>query len=216
MKKHLIFTFLLISITLSAQYDNSFGIKAGTNYSKFTPDFKVAGITALDYQGKLGYYIGAFYNFNISTKYSFQPELLIANQGTKIVNGEISFQDSSGNITIGSIESRLNEFSIVIPLVIRFELAENFFLEAGPQVGYALKRREIIKNDPFGFFEEGEESTNSSFVTDFDKFDASLNLGIAFNLVEKLDLNLRYSFGLIERDNSYKTSIINLGVEFKI
>lgn len=216
MKKFLFFTSLLISITISAQSENLFGIKAGTNYSEFTPDLKIAGIRVLEYQGKFGFYIGGFYNFNLSNKSSLQAELLIANQGTKIVNGEFFFRDSSGNTTIGSIESRLNEISILIPVIFRFELTEAFFLEVGPQISYALKRKEIIKSDPFGFFEEGENSTNSPFITDFDKINASLNIGIGFKLNEKLDLNLRYSLGFIERDNNYKTSVINLGIEFKI
>ena len=99
MKKLLLFKLLLVSITVFSQSDNSFGIKAGTNYSQFTPDFKVAGITVLDYQGKFGYYIGGFYNFNLSDKFNLQTELLLANQGTKIINGEISVQDNFGNIT---------------------------------------------------------------------------------------------------------------------
>ncbi|MFS4494457.1 porin family protein [Maribacter sp. 2308TA10-17] len=215
MKKISFLIISLLSFTISAQTDSSFGFKAGANYAQFTPDIVIAGITAIDYQGKTGYYIGGFYNFSLSEKFSVQPELLVANQGTQIVNGEISLRDASGDFTVGSIESNLNEFSILLPVMIQFKLTDNLFLEGGPQVAYAFKRTELIKKNPFDLSSEGQKSTASPFVSDFDKLDLGLNIGIGYNLTEKLDLNLRYSLGLLERDN-YKTSIFNLGIGFRL
>lgn len=61
MKKANLLIAVLICFTASAQFDNNFGVKAGTNYSQFRPDVEYYnGEKVQDFQGKLGYYVGGF------------------------------------------------------------------------------------------------------------------------------------------------------------
>src|SRR5690606_28940734 len=61
MKKANLLVALLFCFTVSAQFDNTFGIKAGTNYSQFRPDIEFYGEKVLDFKGKIGYYVGGFF-----------------------------------------------------------------------------------------------------------------------------------------------------------
>ncbi|UOY07783.1 PorT family protein [Muricauda sp. SCSIO 64092] len=217
MKKIGLLTVLLISISISAQFEASFGVKAGTNYSQFTPDMEVAGTTTLEYQGKIGYYVGGFMNISLSDKLSIQPELLFANQGTKTFVENFPARESPAEPErLVDVKTNVNEYSILLPVVFRYGFTETFFIEAGPQVSYAFDRTDIIRLNELDPSTEGEEVTDSPFVTDFDELDIAVNLGVGIDLTEKLELNLRYALGIIERDDNYKTAVINFGLGFKV
>lgn len=208
MKKSKLLIVLLISITASAQVDNSFGIKAGTNYSQFRPDIEFYGETVQDFKGKIGYYIGGFYNVGISDKSSVRPELLLANQGT--TSKELYLEFFYGEQ--GEVLNKVNDLMILLPVSYRLKLVDFFLLEVGIQPGYALKRTVLAKEVSFEPSWEGERVTHSNF----DRFDFSLNGGLGFELNNQLELNLRYSYGLIERDDSIKTSVISLGLGYNL
>ena len=213
MKKVNLLIALLICFTASAQLDNTFGFKAGTNYSQFRPDIEFYGVKALDFQGKIGYYVGGFFDIGISDKSSVRPELLFANQGTKTSSEfYVEYVDQFKDPMVGEVVTKVNELMILLPVNFRIELVELFNLELGLQPGYALKRTEVFKKLPFDPSLEGEKETYS----DFDEFDFGLNGGLGFDLTDRIELNLRYNYGLIERDNTIKTSVISLGLGFKI
>nr|WP_293293751.1 porin family protein [Allomuricauda sp.] len=213
MKKANLLVALLICFTASAQLDNTFGIKVGTNYSQFRPDIEFYGVKALDFQGKIGYYVGGFFNISISDKTSIRPELLLANQGTRTLSEVyVEYVDYNKDPMAGEVVTKVNELMILLPVNVGIELVERFYLELGIQPGYALKRTEVVKKLPFDPSLEGEKETYSNF----DRFDFSLNGGLGFDLTDQLELNLRYSYGLIERDDAYKTSVISLGLGLKI
>ena len=208
MKKTCLFIALLTTITTSAQLDNSFGIKAGTNYSQFRPDMEFYGETVQDFKGKIGYYMGGFYNVGISDKSSVRPELLLANQGTisKELYQELVYGEQ------GEVLNKVNDLMILLSVSYRLKLVDFFLLEVGIQPGYALKRTVLAKEVSFEPSWEGERVTHSNF----DRFDFSLNGGLGFELNNQLELNLRYSYGLIERDDRIKTSVISLGLGYNL
>nr|WP_297789084.1 porin family protein [uncultured Allomuricauda sp.] len=207
MKKANLLIVLLIGITASAQFDNTFGIKAGANYSKYTTDYDT-------YKRKIGYYVGGFFNIRISEKTSIRPELLLANQGTKTsieINNDFN---GSPNIVEGEIVSNINQLVILLPVNFRVELIDRLHLELGMQAGYLVKIQEVLKKVPYDPSLEGEK--NKYPLSELDRFDFGLNGGLGFDLTDRLELNARYGLGLIELNNFYKTSVISLGLGFKI
>lgn len=202
MKKLNLLIALLICITASAQFSNSFGIKAGANYSQFTSDYDI-------FKAKIGYYFGGFFNFGLSDRIGIRPELLLANQGTK---KSFEVQDPVNFGNIGNFEGNWNELIILLPATFRYKLVEHFYVEAGLQAGYAVKRTEDIKKFSFYPELEGQKET----ISDFDRFDLGLIGGIGIDLTDILELHARYSYGVIERDNFYKSSVISLGLGVKI
>ncbi|USD26106.1 outer membrane beta-barrel protein [Flagellimonas marinaquae] len=136
MKKANLLVALLICFTASAQLDNTFGIKAGTNYSQFRPDIEFYGVKALDFQGKIGYYVGGFFNISISDKTSIRPELLLANQGTRTLSEVyVEYVDYNKDPMAGEVVTKVNELIILLPVNVRIELVERFYLELGIQPG---------------------------------------------------------------------------------
>jgi len=206
---------LTFGITMNCYSQNSnigFGIKAGANFSKFTPDFRVGGMDFLEYQRKLGFYAGGFLKVGISDKLYFQPELLFAVQGTGVLIEDIEITDTNGEITVSDFESNVNELTLAVPLVLRYYFTEAFFIDGGPQIGYIIDRNEKIKKDPLGKF--GNPSQPMEF--DYDNFDLGLTVGTGYNFSQNLTLNGRFFFGLIERDNTVKSSVFNLGIEYNL
>jgi len=208
MKKANLLIALVICFTASAQFDNSFGIKAGTNYSKYIADYDT-------YKRKIGYYVGGFFNIRISDKTSIRPELLLANQGTK-TSIEINNDFNIGEPVIaeGEIVSNINQLVILLPVNFRIELIDRLHLELGMQAGYLVKIQEVLKRVPFDPSLEGEK--NKFPLSELDRFDFGLNGGLGFEITDRLELNARYGLGLIELNNFYKTSVISLGLGFKI
>ncbi|NVK51507.1 MAG: PorT family protein [Flavobacteriaceae bacterium] len=215
-KKTLLFGFLtfLITVNINGQNSTEFGIKAGANYAQYTPDFKVGGNDFVDYKRKLGFYVGGFVNIEIADKIKVQPELLFAIQGTSVLIEDVQVTDSDGFFTtVSDYESNINESTISIPVVVQYLFNDKFYMEGGPQFGYIIDRKEKIKKDPFEEF-GGIDDPNSDF--DYDKFDLGLSFGFGYRLTENLGINTRYFFGLIERNNTIKSSVLNLGIEYKL
>ena len=186
MKKANLLVALLICFTASAQLDNTFGIKAGTNYSQFRTDY-------YDYKGKIGYYVGGFFNIRISDKTSVRPELLLANQGTKNSREiNIGLVDDP-EIVEGEIVRNINQLMILLPVRFRVELINRLHLELGVQAGYIVKIQEVIKKFPYDPSLEGEKTKYP--LSEFDQFDFALNGGLSFDLTNRLELNARYSWG---------------------
>lgn len=206
---------IFLSITTICQSQNSnvsFGIKAGANYSKFTPDFQVGGADYVEYERKPGFYLGGFLKIEISEDLEFQPELLFALQGTRLLIKGIEMRDPDEGSTIYDFESIINEFTLAVPLVFRYSFTGSFFVDAGPQLGYIIDRNEKIKDDPF----EQSGGPEEAMEYDYDNFDLGLTVGAGYNFTEKVTLNARFFLGLLERDNNIKSSVFNLGIEYNL
>lgn len=207
MKKTNLLIALLLCFTASAQLDNTFGIKAGTNYSKFRVDSDI-------YKGKIGYYVGSFFNMRISDKTSIRPELLLANQGTKTsieINNDFN---PDAFIVEGEIVSNINQLMILLPVNFRVEVINSLHLELGMQAGYVVKMQEVLKKFPYDPSMEGEKTKYP--LSESDRFDFGLNGGLGFDLTDQLELQARYSLGLIELNDYYKTSVISLGLGYNL
>jgi hypothetical protein len=216
-KTILLFGFLTFLFTININGQNStteFGIKAGANYAQYTPDFKVGGNDFVDYKRKLGFYAGGFVNIEIADKIKIQPELIFAIQGTSVLIKDVEVTSSDEFFTtITDYKSNINESTITVPVILQYLFNDKFYMEGGPQFGYIIDRNEKIKQDPFEQF-GGINNQNSDF--DYDKFDFGLAFGIGYKLSEDLGINSRYFFGLIERNNTIKSSVFNLGIEYKL
>lgn len=190
------------------------GFKAGANYSSYTPRYIIPGIEDVRYDRRFGFYLGSFVNFEISNDFRIQPELIFAVQGSKFVNENIEIFDSDDfNSTFVDFESNINESTIIIPIVAQYIISENFYLEGGPQFGYIINRKEKITKNTF---DDVSGTPTEPIDFDYDKFDFGLTFGIGYELTEKISANARYFFGLIERNNTIKSSVFNLGIEYKI
>lgn len=197
----ILFLFLNLSTFYGQDKNTNFGIKAGLNYANYT-----ANKQPVDYQYKFGFYAGGFFNISLEKKLEFQPELIFALQGSRVLFEGLYIP----NFNISGFEYEVNEFTIAIPLVIKAFLFKKFYLEGGPQFGFIVDR---TLNTSLQLIDGEDESF---VVRDGDLFDFGISLGFGQQLSERLSINIRSFSGLIKRDNGIKSFVFNLGIEYNL
>jgi long-subunit fatty acid transport protein len=207
--KLLIIIGILLITNLEIKAQTEYGIKAGPNISKYTGDL----VFNDEYNYRFGFYIGGFTNFIINEKLKIQSELLFAQQGTNLTIKDIEIIESPDQPPIiGNSKTKIVESTLLIPVLAQYYVNENIYLEAGPQFGYIINRDEEITESPID-----DPSFNNVAEFDYDKFDFGFSLGSGYELNDTMTINLRYYFGLIGRDFAeYKSSVFNLGIEYKL
>lgn len=170
MKKTYLMVLLLGVLTISnAQQrfsrQSHGGIKGGYNLSAVS--FDGDGETAQRH----GFHIGVYGESFINDNFSVQPELLFSQQGYKIEN-------SSGTFT-----QKLNYINL--PLMFKAYPSHNFFLETGPQIGFAVTHKEEYD----GVFSGSEEFEP-------DSFDWGMNFGAGLKTDSGVSIGVRYHLGL--------------------
>src|SRR5690606_12537451 len=156
---------LLISASAFAQLNG--GVKAGLNLADFGADAK----DAFDSKSRIGFHVGGYLTFNLSDAISIQPEVLYNSVGAK---AEGDGEDISYVVDY-----------ISIPVMLQYNVNENFNIQAGPQLGLLLSAK-------------AKADGNSVDLKDFDVFtgtDFGVNLGVGANF-GKLNATARYCLGM--------------------
>ncbi|MBG7631750.1 MAG: PorT family protein, partial [Bacteroidetes bacterium] len=168
--KKIMLTALVAVITMVSTNAQNFGAKAGVNFASITGD------ETEDLDGRTSFFIGAVVEFEISDKFSFQPELLYSGQGAKS-----SYSSESGDV---SEESVVKLDYLNIPLMAKYYVSEGFSIEAGPQVGFLLS----AKNEYEYTFDGDTESETEDIKEEVSSIDFGLNFGVGY----KLDSGLNF------------------------
>lgn len=149
-----VFALSLFSVLAFAQISG--GLRLGVNVA----NQKVLGISA-SADSKVGLLGGLYLTANLSDKFALQPELLYSSMGAK--TDDVS--DSFGYIQV--------------PVLLRYNVTENFNLHAGPQLGLLMSAES-----------DGEDIKDFAKGTDFG---ASFGAGVDFG---SFNAGLRYYVGL--------------------
>ncbi|MFD0963773.1 porin family protein [Pseudofulvibacter geojedonensis] len=174
MKNKLLLLLFAFTLTVTAQEENKqtekntsrFGIKGGYNLASIKTDSN--GTT----DNRHGFHIGIFGESFISDFFSIQPELMYSQQGYKIEN------------ELYELEQRLNYLNL--PIMLKVYPDEAFYLELGPQVGYAISHKEELKSNIL--------TTTKSFEPN--SFDWGVNAGLGFRSRSGFSIGARYHLGL--------------------
>jgi hypothetical protein len=216
MQKQLTALALILFFNLSVIYGQdkpiNFGIKTGMNIGKFTPNKN-----SIDYKYKFGFYAGGFMNISLKEKLEFQPELLFALQGSRVLVKGLNIPnfDFNGNPISNSntydFEYEINELTISIPLIVKVFLSNQFYLESGPQIGFIIERSLNSSQQIL----DGEDDSFIIRESD-DSFDFGVSLGLGYKVSERVNLNSRLYSGLIKRDDKIKSFVLNIGIEYNL
>jgi hypothetical protein len=216
MQKRLTALALILFFNLSVIYGQdkpiNFGIKTGMNIGKFTPNKN-----SIDYKYKFGFYAGGFMNISLKEKLEFQPELLFALQGSRVLVKGLNIPnfDFNGNPISNSntydFEYEINELTISIPLIVKVFLSNQFYLESGPQIGFIIERSLNSSQQIL----DGEDDSFIIRESD-DSFDFGVSLGLGYKVSERVNLNSRLYSGLIKRDDKIKSFVMNIGIEYNL
>ncbi|RMB63870.1 PorT family protein [Dokdonia sinensis] len=153
-----------------------FGPKAGVNFAR------LAGDDGESIKLRTSFHAGAFVEFEVSERFSLQPELYYSSQGAKQ-----DFRFNQGDVS-STLEVTQQQDYLVEPLLAKFYATDRLFIEAGPQIGFLLK----ATGETSGVVEiEDEDIEDFTTNTDF-----ALNLGVGYRFETNLFVYARFIAGL--------------------
>jgi hypothetical protein len=176
MKKTLLFCICCCLFCSAAFAQASFGLKAGGMLSTRVTN-------TLDHNldiAKLSYVGGVFYSFPIHEQFGLQVELLYANKAIELERRR----------WVQLIREDLHYLNL--PVMLQYKLKERLTLELGPEIGYLIGQKQVVSNI--------STQRPSPFTKDFDM---AINLGIGYEPVNRVLLNLRYNFGIFDIDKPF-------------
>ena len=168
--------------------DSSFGLKGGYNLAS------VRNSNGDETDQRQGFHIGFFRESYLNNFLSIETGLSYSQQGYKIENSNYRLTQKI--------------YYINLPLMLKLYPVKFFYLEAGPQIGYAISHKEEVET--FGLSSTNTYEPNS--------FDWGMNFGVGFKSEMGIVLGARYHYGLgkIYDETSYYNNVLqfSLGFEF--
>lgn len=166
-------SFGVVSAQSSTVVGPEFGIKGGVNMSNLYSDSD-----DIDDENALwGFNAGIFAAFPIADKVFIQPEILYTTKGAEL--------DYNVSGVAGTNKFKLNY--IEVPLLVRFNLTENFNVHVGGYASYLVNAKLTGEGDI--------EFDNELDADDFERFDAGLSAGVGLDF-NPVSIGLRYNYGL--------------------
>ena len=184
MKKIVLAIAILITLNSTAQKIN-FGIKAGLNMSMLT------GSKDQIMSSNNGFFGGAILEYKILGKMAIQPELLFSAQGAKLESKDLTF----------SITRKMDY--LILPIMVKYYIKSGLFVEAGPQAGFLISANQDIENRITNI------STSEDIKEATKDLDMAANVGIGYELLDKVVAQVRYCIGITNTSDLQNTNIKN-------
>jgi hypothetical protein len=209
MKKFSLLLLACFSISLGAfaQYkaeskvNPSFGLRAGYNYATWggqsVEDFANLGdqFGAFQTEAVSGFHAGGYVNLPIGQNFSIEPGIQYSQKGIRVSQAFIG-----ENSSIGFLNPRLDVTSrmqyLDAPILAKVTTNQGFQVYAGPQFSYLLNQDAIVEGGILGFSYEQDFELNRGFR----KFDVGLTAGLGYQLLNGLNFNVGYDYGLNSLD----------------
>ncbi|WP_449536176.1 porin family protein [Flavobacterium agrisoli] len=196
-----------VAQSTTSSSEPEFGVKGGVNLSNLYQS------DADDENVLVGFNAGLYAKLPISDNIAFQPELLYTTKGSEV--------EYNNAIASGKAKIRLDY--IELPLLFKFNITENFNIQAGGYASYLVNSK--VKNDVDGGTSfDFEDNIDTD---DLERFDAGLAAGIGVDF-NPISVGLRYNYGLttIGKERTIlgqtytfpdaKNSSLNLYVSYKL
>ena len=128
MKKTILFTVLLVAISMNMQAQLvKFGIKGGVNYANQNGSNITVNGSNYQTDAITSYHAGLIAEIKLVDSFSIQPELLYSTQGATYKNAFEEFRNELGYLSI--------------PVLAKINLNKFVSLELGPQASFLLSER---------------------------------------------------------------------------
>ena len=161
-----------------------FGIKGGYNLSS------IRNADGDESNHKSGFHIGVYGESFINNTLSIQPEIMYSQQGYQV-------ETESYKLT-----QKVNYLNV--PLMFKVYPTAVFYLEFGPQIGFAIAHKEE--------FESFLGSSSRDFTPN--SFNWGANAGLGFKTKDGITFGARYHYGLgeINDETDYFNNVLQLSV----
>jgi len=192
-----LFALTLLFTAVAAGAQLSYGPRAGVNLAKlkFSSD-------QFETKSVIGFTIGAFAKYKLSSPFDIQAEVFYSGEGTK---EERSSSGTKGTIRKGYLQ---------IPVLAQYTIANGVFVEAGPQLGLLLSSKE-----KYG-------SQKEDIKKYYNKTDFRVPVGVGYifpeSVCQGLRADLRYSFSFSKVNKvpvgggELKNQVLGLGVFYTL
>ena len=187
---------LFVTVRHTATCQKTFGVKAAANLSNQEVIFKPS---KQNHNKALpGYQIGLFYKSKLSSKWALSGELSYSIVGAKYAY--LFFEGAAGSEkeVITYVSHRVGYLEIPLTLQRNFS---KFYLGVGPSVSFKMK---------------SPKSSITHTAPPYKNFDIAANLVAGYKITKKLDINVRYSYGLLntsKNKNWYGSGYENVAVK---
>jgi opacity protein-like surface antigen len=179
MKKIILIVLVMIGgLSLKAQI--SLGLKGGTSFSSIQIKESSYNMKSTS-DNRTGFLLGGYATISMSEKLKLQPEFLYQGMGGSIDN--VTFK---------------NEY-ISIPVLIKYGITNNFYLEVGPQISLLVSSKAA-----------GEDIKDAFKSSDF-----QVLIGASLNLTEKIGAGVRYGMGMSNISSNSFSSDLNTDIRNK-
>lgn len=204
--KKLFLSLAVVASSLAFSQTVGFGAKAGINVSNMTN--KGQEHTLDKESSKVGFHAGVFVNVPLGANFSVQPEVLYNNLGQKT-----DFKFGSETVSVKN-----NMDYISVPVMAQYNIAEGFYLEAGPQFSFLVDQKYKIsgvKNETIKKLAEDALNVGDS-KKNYKSFDLGLGVGAGYKIYKNIGINARYVVGLTNdtdiKDVTVKNNSFHAGV----
>lgn len=194
MKSKLIFL-LLFALLVQTSKAQVFGVKGGINFANMT--FSTSGMD-ISPKSIVGFHVGPVADFELHESLYFNTGLLYSLKGFKLeFEGE-------------GVTEQLNYLEIPLNIAYKFSTSEttNFFIQAGPYLGYALSGKNKMDGETVDVeFGDGQMK----------RFDLGLGIGLGLELGPIVP-SVSYQFGLAnlsdDSDITVKNKVLQVSIAY--
>lgn len=213
-KSNVLITLLTLFSVISFSQEVKFGLKGGLNIANQSNP-ALSGLV----QGKtsflIGFNIGGYVEIELANKISIQPELSFSLQGGKLsyvdyIRTDPFYPEESVNVELVDKLSYIN-----IPIMFKYNVADEITLELGPQLGILVSS---TTNASFnGSTISGNSSENSKAF--YNSVDYGINLGAGYNMSEDITVGIRYYKGVSnigKYSSEIKNNVFSISLFYKL
>lgn len=196
MKKRLLTALAVATFGIMNAQDVKFGTKFGLNISTLAGNIQ-------NTKNKLDFHAGLFAEIEVSDIFSVQPEILYSNQGTK---AEENYIDPMRKLEVNLTQDLSY---LYIPIMAKLYIFEDFYLEAGPQIGFLLNAEQVAEVSGTYYGKVINDSETVDNKENLNSKDFGANIGLGMNITKRIGASARYTAGLSNIDNETRGSEIN-------
>lgn len=149
-----------------------FGIQVGTGLAGFNGD------DAEEVDAGIGFAVGGTMVMPLGSGLAFNPQVMFA---YRTASATASYEELD-------YESTLTDMAIEVPVLLRYSIVPNFYVQAGPQLGLLISSESET--------EWGDESETEDILDDRAKLEYGLAVGAGFQITENWAVDLKYNYGL--------------------
>jgi hypothetical protein len=177
-------------------YALTIGIIAGVNFASLTGD------NTNNQSSLTGFHAGAVVDIPFADGFSVQPGLVYSAQGAEYEDSEEDGISYDGKFKLDYLN---------VPLIVKYEVADGFTLEAGPQIGFNISAKDEY---------ESPEDSGEEDIEDFKSIDFAASVGLGYTMASGLNIGARYNIGLTELDDSdvepenWKNGVVQISIGY--